>query len=170
MLKLSTTVYSLTRERYLAGCELHIQTLTVLVVLTLYQYVNAKTIWVSEVRNINSHNDYCHSLTTYVALKRVIFEPSLHFNTGLQSSVCTLTLVCSVQSAFYTDRFLNNLFQTGENGAFCLMTSTQIMNTFVISLVCNHFITSALAVLVSFSTEYWCSVSYFSILSSVFET
>ena len=36
------TAYSLTREIYLAGCELHIQTLTVLV-LTLKQYVNAKT-------------------------------------------------------------------------------------------------------------------------------
>ena len=36
------TAYSLTREIYLAGCELHIQTLMVLV-LTLKQYVNAKT-------------------------------------------------------------------------------------------------------------------------------
>ena len=90
---------------------------------------------------------------------------------GLFSNrVCILTLVCSVQSAFYTDRFLNNLFQTGENGAFCLMTSTQIMNTFVISLVCNHFITSGLAVLDSFQPNTNGPVSYISILWSVFET
>ena len=40
---LSRTVYSVTREMYLGGCELHIPTLTFLV-LTLKQYVNAKTI------------------------------------------------------------------------------------------------------------------------------
>ena len=39
--KYQQTAYSLTREMYLAGCELHIQTLTFLV-LTLKQYVNAK--------------------------------------------------------------------------------------------------------------------------------
>ena len=37
----SRTVYPLTREMYLAGCELHIKTLTFLV-LTLKQYVNVE--------------------------------------------------------------------------------------------------------------------------------
>ena len=40
---LSRTVYSLTREMYVAGCELHIQTLKFLV-LTLKQNVNANSI------------------------------------------------------------------------------------------------------------------------------
>ena len=34
----------LNEEYYLAGCELHIQTLTFLIILTLKQYVDAKTI------------------------------------------------------------------------------------------------------------------------------
>ena len=41
LMLLSRTVYSLTREIYLAGRELNIQTLTFLV-LTSKQYVNAK--------------------------------------------------------------------------------------------------------------------------------
>ena len=43
MLKLSRTVYSLTRERYLAGCELHIQTLTflfVIIIMTIFNEEN----------------------------------------------------------------------------------------------------------------------------------
>ena len=38
---------------FLAGCELHIQTLAFLIILTLKQYITAKT---SEVRNINCHD------------------------------------------------------------------------------------------------------------------
>ena len=97
---------------YLAGCELHIQTLPFLV-LTLKQYVDAKTIWRSEVWNINHHDDYCQPLVTYAALiqptlkvflgKQVVLEPSLYFTPGLQSLVCILFLVWSWQSAFYTD-------------------------------------------------------------------
>ena len=52
---------------YLAGCELHFQPVTFLIVLTLKQYVNAKTIWGREVRNVNRHHDYCQPLTTYAA-------------------------------------------------------------------------------------------------------
>ena len=53
---LSRTFYSLTREMYLAGCELHIQTFTLLV-LTLKQYVNAKTIWGSKWRLLPASHD-----------------------------------------------------------------------------------------------------------------
>ena len=52
---------------YLASCKLHFQTVKFLNVLTLKQYVNAKTIWGSEVRNINRHDDYCQPLITYAA-------------------------------------------------------------------------------------------------------
>ena len=110
------TAYSLTREMYLAGCELHIQTLTFLV-LTLKQYVNAKTTWGSEVRNINRNDDYCQPLMTYAASIQLILEVftgraacfrpesafypwstvvsvhftlSLHFIPGLQSAVAIL--------------------------------------------------------------------------------
>ena len=55
------------RKMYLAGCKLHIQTVTFLIVLTLKQYVNAKTIWGLEVWNINRHDDYCQPLTTHTA-------------------------------------------------------------------------------------------------------
>ena len=112
----SRTVYPLTREMYLAGCELHIQTLTFLV-LTLKQYVNAKTTWGSEVRNINRNDDYCQPLMTNAASiqlileveagKRLVLDPSLHFTPDLQSSVCILpsvcisTLVCSLQSLYF---------------------------------------------------------------------
>ena len=99
---LGRTVYSLTREKNLAGCELYIQTFTFLV-LTLKQHVNAKTIWGSKVRNINRRDDFCQPLTTYAASiqltlevfpgKRIVLEPSLHFNPGLQSSVCILPSV-----------------------------------------------------------------------------
>ena len=44
---------------YLAGCELHIQTVMFLIILNLKQYVNAKTIWGREVWNINRHDNYC---------------------------------------------------------------------------------------------------------------
>lgn len=53
-------VYSSTRKMYLAGCELHIQTLRFLIVFTLKQYVNAKTMWGSKVGNINRCYDYSH--------------------------------------------------------------------------------------------------------------
>ena len=112
----SRTVYPLIREMYLAGCELHIQTLTFLV-LTLKQYVNAKTTWGSEVRNINRNDDYCQPLMTNAASiqlileveagKRLVLDPSLHFTPDLQSSVCILpsvcisTLVCSLQSLYF---------------------------------------------------------------------
>ena len=52
---------------YLAGCRLHIQTVTFLSVLTLKQYANAKTIWGREVRNIDRRDDYFQPLTTYTA-------------------------------------------------------------------------------------------------------
>ena len=69
----SKTVYSLTREMYLAGCEQHIKTLTFLV-LTLKQYVNVKITWGSEVRNINRNDDYCQPLMTYAASIQLILE------------------------------------------------------------------------------------------------
>ena len=112
----SRTVYSLTREMYLAGCELHIKTLTFLV-LTLKQYVNVEITWGSEVRNINRNDDYCQPLMTYAASiqlilevkagKRLVLDPSLHFTPDLQSSVCILpsvcisTPVCSLQSLYF---------------------------------------------------------------------
>ena len=40
---------------FLAGYELHIQTLAFLIILTLKQYITAKT---SEVQNINCHDHY----------------------------------------------------------------------------------------------------------------
>ena len=70
--KYQQTAYSLTREMYLAGCELHIQTLTFLV-LTLKQYVNAKITWGSEVRNINRNDDYCQPLMTNAARESGLF-------------------------------------------------------------------------------------------------
>ena len=45
---------------FLAGCELHIQTLAFLIILTLKQYITAKT---SEVRNINCHDHNIDSLS-----------------------------------------------------------------------------------------------------------
>ena len=66
LMLLNRTVYSLTREMHLAGCELHIQTLMFPIILTLKQYVNTKTIWGSEVQNINCHDHYCQPLKTYV--------------------------------------------------------------------------------------------------------
>ena len=59
------TAYFLTREMY-------IQTLTFLV-LTLKQYVNAKTTWGSEVRNINRNDDYCQPLMTNAARESGLF-------------------------------------------------------------------------------------------------
>ena len=38
LMLLSRTVFSLTREMYLAGCELHIQTVSLLIVLTLKRW------------------------------------------------------------------------------------------------------------------------------------
>ena len=52
---------------YLAGCELHIQTLTFLIILTLKQYVDAKTIWGNEVHHINHRDDYCPLFSTFAA-------------------------------------------------------------------------------------------------------
>ena len=69
---LNRIVYSLTGEMYLAGCELHVQTLPFLV-LTLKQYVDAKTIWRSKVWNVNHRDDHCQPLMTYAA-----FSPA-HF-------------------------------------------------------------------------------------------
>ena len=66
LMLLNRTVYSLTWEMHLAGCELHIQTLMFPIILTLKQYVNTKTIWGSEVQNINCHDHYCQPLKTYV--------------------------------------------------------------------------------------------------------
>ena len=116
---LNRIVYSLTGEMYLAGCELHVRTLPFLV-LTLKQYVNAKTIWRSKVWNVNHRDDHCQPLMTYAAFSPAHFwsfsgeagyflEPSLHFTPRLQSSVCILplvcvsSLVCGWQSAFHND-------------------------------------------------------------------
>ena len=52
----------------------------------------------------------------------VYFTLSLHFTPGLQSavcilpSVCILPPVCSLQSAFYTDRLINNGCRYEERG------------------------------------------------------
>ena len=67
LMLLNRTVYSLTWEMHFAGCELHIQTLMFPIILTLKQYVNTKTIWGSEVQNINCHDHYCQPIKTYVA-------------------------------------------------------------------------------------------------------
>ena len=84
----------LKKEIYLAGCELHIQTLLFLIILTLKQYVNTKTIWGSEVRNISCHDDYYQPLMTYMAsipahswsfFKEAGFFRNDHFTPGLQS-------------------------------------------------------------------------------------
>ena len=91
---------------YLASCKLHFQTVTFLNVLTLKQYVNAKTLWGSEVRNINRHDDYCQPLITYAASilghswsffgeagglwTKSFFYPWSALNPGLQSAVWNL--------------------------------------------------------------------------------
>ena len=82
---------------YLAGCELHIKTLTFLV-LTLKQYVNVEITWGSEVRNINRNDDYCQPLMTNAASIQLILEVEAGkrlvlvciFNPGLQSAVAIL--------------------------------------------------------------------------------
>lgn len=78
LMLLNRTVYSLTWEMHFAGCELHIQTLMFPIILTLKQYVNTKTIWGSEVQNINCHDHYCQPLKTYVAS-----IPASHINRSL---------------------------------------------------------------------------------------
>ena len=92
------------RKMYLAGCKLHIQTVTFLIVLTLKQYVNAKTIWGLEVWNINRHDDYCQPLTTHAASIlghswSFSGEASCFWTKSVfypwQSSVCILPLVCT---------------------------------------------------------------------------
>ena len=50
---------------YLAGCELHIQTLTFLIVLTLKQYVNAKTIFEQEYLKQLDNDIACYNVVTY---------------------------------------------------------------------------------------------------------
>ena len=116
LMLLSRTVYSLTREISLAGCVLYIQTLT-FPVLTLKQYVNAKTIWGSGVWNINYHEDYCQPLLNYATSIQLTFKVfaekqvflrtksafypwstvfSLHFTLSLHFTP-------SLQSAPYTD-------------------------------------------------------------------
>ena len=118
---LSRTVYSLTREMRLTGCELHIQTLTFLIVLTLTQCVNAKTV-MTIIDNLSRLTRPQPQLTLEVfPRKRVNLEPesifypwsavfSLHFIPSLQSAVCSLQFaVCSLQSAFYTNWLFNFL-------------------------------------------------------------
>ena len=65
-------VYSLTREMYVAGCELHIQTPTLLIVLTL----------------------------------KTICQRQNHLSGLFYDRVCNLSLVCSLQSAFYPQSVL----------------------------------------------------------------
>ena len=112
----SRTVYSLTREMYLAGCELHIKTLTFLV-LTLKQYVNVKITWGSEVETsiamtiIASFSwltrPQSSSFLKCLLGKRLVLDPNLHFTPDLQSSVCILpsvcisSPVCSLQSLYF---------------------------------------------------------------------
>ena len=97
---LSRTVYSLTREIYLAGRELNIQTLTFLV-LTSKQYVNAKITWGSEVRNTNRKTiiaslpwltrpgeaGFFRTESAFYLWSAVF---SLHFIPGLQSAIAIL--------------------------------------------------------------------------------
>ena len=70
----------LKKEIYLASCELRIQTLLFLIILTLKQYVNTKTIWGSEVRNIS-----CHPAHSWSFFKEAGFFRNDHFTPGLQS-------------------------------------------------------------------------------------
>ena len=144
---LGRTVYSLTREMYLAGCELYIQTLTFLV-LTLKLHVNAKTICESEVRNINRH---CQPLVTYAASiqltlevfprKRVVLELSLHFNPGLQSSVCILPsvyilpLVCSLRFTLTAPLWLSRLDHQLTDSCLCFAHLMAASNLHPIPLI-----------------------------------
>ena len=100
LMLLSRTVYSLTREIYLAGRELNIQTLTFLV-LTSKQYVNAKITWGSEVRNTNRKTiiaslpwltrpgeaGFFRTESAFYLWSAVF---SLHFIPGLQSAIAIL--------------------------------------------------------------------------------
>ena len=107
-------------EMYSADCKLYFQPATFLIVLTLKQYVNAKTIWGREVRNINHYYDYCQPLTTYAASipaqswsfsgeagcfwTESAFYPwyvvfNQHFTLSLQLTPGLRSAVCSLQSA-----------------------------------------------------------------------
>ena len=74
---------------YLAGCRLHIQTVTFLSVLTLKQYANAKTIeTLIAVTIIFSLSQLITRPRSQVILevfpgKQVVFEPSLPSTPGL---------------------------------------------------------------------------------------
>ena len=47
--------------------SIHEQTLRFLIILTLRQYVDAKTIWGNEVHHINHRDDYCPLFSTFAA-------------------------------------------------------------------------------------------------------
>ena len=76
--------------------------LRLLPALHLFQFKEDSAIFPVH-KNINRHDDYCQPLMTYAASiqltsevfpgKRVVLEPSLHFNPGLQSSVRILPYV-----------------------------------------------------------------------------
>ena len=86
----------LKKEIYLAGCELHIQTLLFLIILTLKQYVNTKTIWGSEVWNISCHDDYYQPLMTYMA-SIPAHSWSFFKEAGFFLGMTILPLVCSLR-------------------------------------------------------------------------
>ena len=93
---LSRTVYSLIRGMYLAGCELQIQTLTFLIVLTLKtvcQRQNHLRKYSSKHLSPASHD--LRGLDPSSLLK--FFRESELF----QNRVYILTLVCSLRSTFY---------------------------------------------------------------------
>ena len=112
-------VYSLTREMYVAGCELHIQTPTLLIFLTLKticQRQNHLRKWSSKhqspIARLSQFTRPRSQLTFKVfPVKWVVLWPSLQFISGLQSSVCilpsvcTLSPVCSLQSELCGLRF-----------------------------------------------------------------
>ena len=86
---------------FLAGYELHIQTLAFLIILTLKQYITAKT---SEVRNINCHDHYWQPLTTYAAS---IPAHSWSISREMDCFLTESALIHSFQSALYPQSALH---------------------------------------------------------------
>ena len=106
LMLLSRTVFSLTREMYLAGCELHIQSF---IANRSYLRINISTPKLSEEMKSETsialtiiaslsqltRPESLHTLRVFPG-RRVVLEPSLHFNLSphfnpsLQSKVCVL--------------------------------------------------------------------------------
>ena len=88
-------------------------------------------------KNINRYDDYCQPLKTYAASiqltsevfpgKRVVLEPSLHFNPGLQSSVCILPsvyilpLVCSLRFTLTAPLWFSRLDHQLTDSCLCFV-------------------------------------------------